>query len=101
MRVTLLTVVLRFAKVWLMNLKDHLSALGRGASSLLGRKIGVSPVLISQWANGDRPVPIERCVAIERATEGVVARCDLRPDDWKDIWPELATQPTPATTQEA
>ncbi|MGD9756403.1 MAG: transcriptional regulator [Comamonas sp.] len=73
-----------------MNLKDHLTSLGRGASSLLGRKIGVSPVLISQWVNGDRPVPIERCVAIERATDGAVTRRDLRPNDWQDIWPELA-----------
>ncbi|MDR0215936.1 MAG: helix-turn-helix domain-containing protein [Comamonas sp.] len=73
-----------------MKLKEHLSALGRGAASLLGRRIGVSPVLISQWANGDRPTPIERCVAIERATSGAVTRRDLRPDDWRDIWPELS-----------
>lgn len=37
------------------------------------------------------------CVLIERATGGQVTRKDLRPDDWQDIWPELA-QPT---TQEA
>ena len=30
-----------------------------------------------------------RCVAIERATNGQVTRKDLRPHDWKDIWPEL------------
>jgi len=41
-------------------------------------------------------VPIARCLAIERATSGAVTRRDLRPDDWQDIWPELAepqTQP--------
>lgn len=32
----------------------------------------------------------EICVAIERASEGTVTRRDLRPDDWRDIWPELA-----------
>ena len=52
--------------------------------------IGASPVLISQWATGKRPVPIERCVPIERATDGAVSRIDLRPDDWHEIWPELA-----------
>ena len=51
--------------------------------------IGASPVLISQWATGKRAVPIERCVPIERATEGAVSRIDLRPDDWHEIWPEL------------
>jgi DNA-binding transcriptional regulator YdaS (Cro superfamily) len=29
-------------------------------------------------------------MAIERATNGLVTRRDLRPDDWKAIWPELA-----------
>ena len=33
------------------------------------------------------------CVLIERATGGQVTRKDLRPNDWQDIWPELA-QPT-------
>jgi DNA-binding transcriptional regulator YdaS (Cro superfamily) len=29
-------------------------------------------------------------VPIERATLGEVSRRDLRPDDWHEIWPELA-----------
>ena len=29
------------------------------------------------------------CVLIECATDGAVGRKDLRPDDWRDIWPEL------------
>ena len=32
------------------------------------------------------------CVAIERTTGGAVTRRDLRPADWRDIWPELAEQ---------
>ncbi len=55
----------------------------------LATAIGASPVLISQWSTGARPVPIERCVPIERATDGAVSRRDLRPDDWHEIWPEL------------
>ena len=66
----------------------------------LAALIGASPVLISQWATGKRAVPIERCVPIERATEGAVSRIDLRPDDWHEIWPELAIfeekQPIPS-----
>lgn len=55
----------------------------------LAEKLGISPVLVSQWRTGKRDVPIERCVAIERATGGEVNRWDLRPDDWHLIWPEL------------
>ena len=46
--------------------------------------------MVSQWVGGIKPVPIERCVDIERVTEGSVTRRDLRPDDWHRIWPELA-----------
>lgn len=54
-----------------------------GLASGLARDIGVSPVLISQWSNGVRQVPAERCPDIERATCGVVRCEDLRPDiDW-------------------
>lgn len=62
----------------------------RGMASELARQIGVAPVLVSQWAKGQRPVPAHRCVAIERATDGAVTRSDLRPNDWRDLWPELA-----------
>jgi len=58
--------------------------------------LGVSGPTVSQWCSGVRPVPVERCVPIERATEGAVTRKDLRPNDWAEIWPELAgTSATP------
>jgi DNA-binding transcriptional regulator YdaS (Cro superfamily) len=60
-----------------------------GTAAQIGRGIGVSPVLISQWAHGVRPVPIIHALAIERLTEGSVRRWDLRPNDWHLIWPEL------------
>lgn len=55
----------------------------------LAKSLDVSPVLVSQWANGDREVPAERCPAIESATGKAVMRWDLRPHDWHVIWPEL------------
>ena len=51
--------------------------------------IGVPPTLISQWSTTRVP-PFERCIPIERATDGQVTRRDLRPDDWQEMWPELA-----------
>lgn len=71
-----------------MNLKDYLSKYG--AQAELARKINAQAQLVWQWSSGVRLVPIERCVAIERATDGAVTRRDLRPDDWREIWPELA-----------
>lgn len=65
-----------------MNLRTYIDQ-QRGQASALGRAIGVTPVLISQWANGHRPVPAERCPEIEKATSGEVTCEELRPDvDW-------------------
>jgi DNA-binding transcriptional regulator YdaS (Cro superfamily) len=49
----------------------------------LALQLGVPASLLSQWANGIRPVPAARCLAIERATAGKVRCEELRPDvDW-------------------
>lgn len=79
-----------------MNLPDYLSA-ERGRGAALAAAVGVTPVMVSQWSGGIKPVPPERCVAIEQATSGVVTRRDLRPKDWHLIWPELiGTEGAPA-----
>lgn len=65
-----------------------------GGMGVLAGIIGVSAPTISQWRAGTRPVPVERCTAIERATAGAVTRKDLRPDDWMKIWPELTEKKT-------
>jgi len=71
---------------------------GRGQA--LATAIGVPQSFVVKMASGEKQVPAERCVPIERATAGAVTRKDLRPDDWQDIWPELAT-PQPTTTEPA
>lgn len=86
--------VKRLAYTVVMKLSNYLSL--HGSQTELARAIGAQPQLIWQWSTGVRKIPIERCVPIERATNGAVTRQDLRPEDWQDIWPELATQPTPA-----
>jgi DNA-binding transcriptional regulator YdaS (Cro superfamily) len=75
-----------------MNLDTYLSTVESGAA--LAAKLGVTPGFVSQWRTGFRPIPIERCTAIEQATAGVVTRQELRPDDWHLIWPELAESET-------
>lgn len=78
-----------------MKLLDYVKT--RSTQRELATKLAITPVLINQWANEKRPVPPERCVDIELATNREVTRRDLRPDDWHRIWPELAIQHPPAT----
>lgn len=65
-----------------------------GSQRALAIALGVAPVNVSQWLSAasvkGRPVPPKQCVRIEALTGGVVSRRALRPDDWQDIWPELA-----------
>lgn len=81
-----------------MKLSDYLNS--HGSQSVLARGIGAQPQLVWQWVKGVRPVPVSRCLPIEHFTAGAVTRKDLRPDDWHEIWPELAAT-TPPTTEPA
>lgn len=65
-----------------MKLSEYLDQPGCSGVALASA-IGAQPELISQWRNGVRRVPAERCPAIERATGGAVRCEDLRPEiDW-------------------
>lgn len=69
-----------------------------GGPSAVAKLLGLRSPSVTNWRH--RGIPIERCVAIERATAGRVMRWDLRPHDWRDIWPELAERPdAPAAAQ--
>jgi len=72
-----------------MNLSNYAKQ-ERGRLTSLARAIGAPIPNMSNWASGKRPVPIERCLAIERATGGLVTRGDLRPHDCMNIWPDIA-----------
>jgi DNA-binding transcriptional regulator YdaS (Cro superfamily) len=47
--------------------------------------LGVTPQAVSSWKT--HGVPIQRCIPIEKASNGVITRLDLR-EDARDIWPE-------------
>lgn len=70
-----------------MDLGTYLSTI-ESATSFADR-LGKTAVQISHWKTGFRPVPIEHCAEIEKITNGLVSRKDLRPVDWHRIWPEL------------
>lgn len=82
-----------------MNLSEYLSR--RGAGAELAKALGVTPEVVSQWKTGVRPVPLDRCTAIEVATDRAVRRQELRPDDWLQHWPELAAVPATEPQQAA
>lgn len=83
-----------------MDIETYLEGEPRGAGVALAKALGVHPVMVSQWSNGVKPVPVERCADIERATGGKVTRRDLRPADWHRHWPELVTDAHPAHERE-
>ena len=57
-----------------------------GGVTALADKLGVRQSVVSNWkTRGDDPkVPAERCIDVERATDGVVTRYELRPDVFGD-----------------
>lgn len=81
-------------------LKIYLATAPRGAATRLAENLGISPVIVSQWIADEspRPVPGERCPAIERATEGAVKCEDIREDlTWQRVpdstWPHPDGRP--------
>jgi DNA-binding transcriptional regulator YdaS (Cro superfamily) len=76
-----------------MNLNEYFSSPDAMTVADLRDRIGAkSDAQLRQWQHGyaDRRPSPENCVSLEKATDGLVTRQDLRPDDWKKIWPELA-----------
>lgn len=54
-----------------------------GAASRLAREIGKPAAMVSQFKAGTRTIPVQVCIAIERATKGSVRCEELRPEiDW-------------------
>lgn len=52
-----------------MSLLQYVKA-ERGRAAKLAAGIGVSPVMIHQWANGVKALPVGRAPDVERATGG-------------------------------
>ncbi len=72
--------------IWCMiTRKQIVEMIGSGA--LLAKYAGVSRQAIHEWKHSDKPIPAERVLAIEAATDYQVSRHDLRPDLYpKEAW---------------
>ncbi len=74
-----------------MKLKEYfLSRYGEQAK--MADALGISQSQMSQMVKGICAISNERCVIIEKLTDGMVSRKDLKPDAWQRIWPELVGQ---------
>ena len=71
-------------------LLDYLNGLAKENRQKFSKAVGTTENYLRRAISGGVTFPAETCVAIERATGGQVTRKDLRPNDWQDIWPELA-----------
>lgn len=64
-----------------------------GGRSALAKNLGISTVAVGQWLKpehpGGRKIPPRQCARIEQLTDFAVSRRNLRPDDWREIWPDL------------
>lgn len=75
-----------------MDLKTYLSSLGRGGHKEFAKLLNISKSYLSQLANGRASLSPTRCVEIEKKSNGLVTRKELKKDEWQDIWPELVEQ---------
>lgn len=75
-----------------MDLKGWLRA-ERGRAVRLAERLGCTAPFVREYAESDKPFPVEHCATVESFTARVVMRWDLRPLDWWKVWPELATHP--------
>lgn len=66
-----------------------------GSASALARRLGCSVQAVCFYRDGEREIPPKTCTSIEKLTNGFVSRRDLRPNDFADVWPELAEQEVP------
>jgi DNA-binding transcriptional regulator YdaS (Cro superfamily) len=72
-----------------MNLKDWANQT-RGRQAALAAFLNVPAPNVCSWVSGQKQPSIKTAVAIEHFTQGQVTRQDLFPNDWQQIWPELA-----------
>jgi DNA-binding transcriptional regulator YdaS (Cro superfamily) len=72
-----------------MKLNDYLKTLTEPERQTVAKACRTSVGYLRLVAGGHRDCREKLATMLERATNGIVTRKDLRPDDWAEIWPEL------------
>lgn len=73
-----------------MQFKTYFFSLSKQERADFAKKVGTSPGHLTNFSYGYTPLDPKVCVAIERESFRVVTRQELKPNDWQEIWPELA-----------
>ena len=60
---------------------------------------GTTRDYLKQIAYGHKTASVEMAIRIEAASAGVATREQLRPDDWREMWPELGVEATQELTE--
>lgn len=85
-------VLLGLSNKWMamQRLRKHLNKLSIDDQAAFARAVGSSIGYLRKAISVGQELNPATCVAIERVSGRAVTRQDLRPNDWEDIWPELA-----------
>jgi DNA-binding transcriptional regulator YdaS (Cro superfamily) len=78
-----------------MDLKSFMAGLDTAQRKELADACDTSTGHLQNVMYGYRTCAPELAVRLERITVGAITRKDMRPDDWQDIWPELAAPIAP------
>lgn len=83
-----------------MKLIDHLKSMSRRERAEFADRCRTTLGHINNVAYGYKPCSPELAVSVEQESGGSVTRQELRPTDWRRIWPELIG-PAPSTEEAA
>ena len=64
----------------------------------MAKCLEVTPAMVNQWVKGLRPIPLDRCAQIEKATGGAVTCEALRPDK-AEYFGYMRSVATPSKTE--
>jgi DNA-binding transcriptional regulator YdaS (Cro superfamily) len=72
-----------------MQFKPYFFAMTKDERAAFAKRVGTTVGHLNNFCYGYTKLAPDVCVSIEQASDGIVMRWDLRPDDWFRIWPEL------------
>ena len=77
-------------------LLEYLNGLAVSEQIAFAGRCSTTVGYLRKAASVGQPLREKLCAALERESHGYVKRIALRPDDWAEIWPELAdSKPNP------
>jgi len=61
-----------------------------GGPAVVAKLLGIKPPSVVGWRTGG--IPDDKLIRLAPVCEkqGIATRQELRPNDWREIWPELA-----------